>query len=113
MAAKKKPRKPRRLTDPRLDHLNTVVSANSPRIAVMESDIKHLHDCVEDVKKAVQDNTRITLSIAHNSERAAIAAEAVRDVQATFRVTLAAGKWVAAIGAAAAGVVAVVKGWRV
>lgn len=78
----------------------------------METSVSHLHDCVESLKDSVKENTRITLSIAQNAERAAHAAETVRDVQATFKVTLAIGKWIAAIGAAIAGVIAAVKGWR-
>lgn len=98
--------------DPRIAELVAQVALNSPKIAALETGIAHMHECVEALKGDVKENIRIALSIAQNAERAAAAAETVRDVQATFKVTLAIGKWVAAIGAAVAGVIAAVKGWR-
>ena len=90
-----------------------------PDLRLLKSDVDHLHECMEEVKRrqeanaeAIRENTRITLSIAHNVERAASAAETVRDVQATFKITLAIGKWIAAVAAAVGGVVAAVKGLR-
>ena len=97
-----------------------------PDLHLLKSDVDHLHACVEEVKAAVafvkekqnehsaaiRENTRITLSIAQNAERAAAAAETVRDVQATFKITLSIGKWIAAVAAAVGGVIAAVNGLR-
>lgn len=92
-------KKERRAPDPRLvAELHAAVSANSPKIAKVEQDVQHLHDCVESLKAAVAENTLITKQVA--------------DVLGTFRVTLAIGKWIAAAGAAVASVAAAMKGWK-
>lgn len=74
----------RRIPDPRLDHL---------------------HECVEAVKSEVRS---IKADLQKNTE----VTEQVRDILATFRVTMTVGKWMAAVGAGAGGVLAVIKGWR-
>jgi len=82
----------------RLAELHEVVRANSPKIAGLEQDVKHLHDCVESLKAAVHENTEITKQVAA--------------VLSTFKVTLAIGKWISAVGGGFAVVVAVMKGWK-
>ena len=91
-------RKDRRAPDPRLAELHAVVQANSPKIAKVVDDVQHLHDCVEALKLAVNENTEITKQVA--------------DIMATFKVTLAIGKWVAAIGAAVTATTAAIRGWK-
>lgn len=61
--------------------------SDDTRIAQIAGDVTHLHGCVESLKKAVAENTEIT--------------QQVRDILATFKVTMAIAKWIAAIGVAA------------
>ena len=56
----------------------------------------HLHDCVESVKAEVM---LLKADLRKNTE----VTEQVRDILGTFRFTMAAGKWMAAVGAGAVG----------
>ena len=91
-------KKERRAPDPRIAELHAAVTANSPKIAKVEQDLQHLHECVESIKLAVEANTVISKQVA--------------DILGTFRVTLAIGKWISAVGGGFAVVVAVMKGWK-
>jgi hypothetical protein len=64
--------------------------ADDPRIAKMQSDLTHLHVCVESVKTALRENTEVT--------------EQIRDILRSFRILMVIAKWIAAIGAAAAAI---------
>jgi hypothetical protein len=64
----------------------------------MRAEVKHLHQCVEELKKSVAEN--------------AVLLEQVRDILASFRVVGVVAKWVAAIGAAATAVYHGVIWWR-
>lgn len=61
----------------------------------LRAKVDHLHDCVEGLKVELKKNTEVT--------------EQVRDILATFRISMAIAKWVAAIGAAAGACVAFVR----
>lgn len=66
------------------------------RISRIVSQQEHLHECVEGLKAQV---TSLQGDMAKNTE----VTEAVRDMLGTFRFTMAAGKWLAAVGAGAVG----------
>lgn len=64
----------------------------------MRSEVAHLHQCVEELKKAVADN--------------AVVLEQVREILASFRVVGAVAKWLAALGAGATAVYHGALWWR-
>jgi hypothetical protein len=64
----------------------------------VRAEVKHIHECVEDLKKSVAEN--------------ALVLGQVRDILASFRVVGVVAKWVAAIIAAATAVYHGVVWWR-
>lgn len=64
----------------------------------LRSEVKHLHQCVEELKKGVAENAAVL--------------EQVREILASFRVVGAVAKWVAAIGTAATAVYHGAIWWR-
>lgn len=84
--------------DPRIDQLAAQVAVNGPRIATIETDLKHLHDYVAEVKNELAKNTQVTQQVA--------------DILGTFKVTGQIAKWVASVAAAVGGVYAALRGWR-
>lgn len=60
-----------------------------------KAEIAHLHDCVEQLKKAVAEN--------------AVVLEQVREILASFRVLRAVAAWIGAVGVAVAAVIGAVK----
>lgn len=66
------------------------------RISQIVSQQDHLHECVEGLKSQV---TSLQADMQKNTE----VTEQVRDILGTFRFTMAAGKWLAAVGAGAVG----------
>lgn len=62
------------------------------------AEVAHLHECVEELKKAVAENAAVL--------------EQVRQILASFRVVGAIAKWIAAIGAAATAVYHAAVWWR-
>lgn len=77
-----------------------------------KADIDHLHDCVEAVKAEVASVKAAVGTIGQDLARNTEITTQVRDVLATFKVMLVVSKWIAAAGAAVAGVAAAVKGIR-
>lgn len=66
--------------------------APDPRISELMAKQSHLHDCVEALKAEMKKNTEVT--------------EQVRDILATFRISMVVAKWIAAIAAAGGACVA-------
>lgn len=64
----------------------------------MRAEVKHLHDCVEELKKSIAENALVLAQ--------------VRDILASFRIVGVAAKWIAAIGAAATALYHGVIWWR-
>ena len=75
------------------------------RVRSLDPRIDHLHDCVEELKAHVG---ALKTELARNTE----VTEQVRDILGTFKVTMAVGKWIGAAGAATAGLIAVLRGWK-
>ena len=63
---------------------------------VLDPRIDHLHDCVELVKIEVR-------SLQEEMKKNTEVTEQVRDILGSFRFTLAAGRWLTAVGAGAVG----------
>lgn len=74
--------------------------------------IDHLHDCVEEMKTKVADLHADVATLKGDLKKNTEVTEQVRDILGTFKVTMAAGKLLAAIVAAVGGTVAAIKGWR-
>lgn len=68
------------------------VALLTDKVGVIESDLKHLHDCVEDVKHIAAKNEALL-------EELKVVTHEVRDILGTFRVLGSAAKWATAIGA--------------
>lgn len=79
--------------------------AHDKRVTQLVEQHHHLHGCVEGLKSQVT-------SLQSEMTRNTAVTQDVRDILGTFKVTMALGKWIAAVTTAAVGVAAAVKGWR-
>lgn len=68
------------------------VAILTDKVGVIEADLKHLHDCVEEVKSISAKNEALL-------EDLKVVTHEVRDILGTFRVLGAAAKWATAVGA--------------